>query len=108
MFQNAERIRMHFDYFCLFLLNCVAQFYCFELMIDSERIHGVREPEGFTREKLTCPPGSQIFLSSVKYGYRVSRVTELPGIIVCVMSRSGRGWLAVMQQTAHYHPVWSV
>ena len=40
-------------------------------MIDSEIIHGVREPDGFTRQNLTCPEGSKIFILSVRFGYRV-------------------------------------
>ena len=46
-------------------------------MIDSEIIHGVREPEGFTRQNLTCPQGSKIFILSVRFGYRVSRGGEV-------------------------------
>ena len=91
-FQIVQKIRMHFDYFCLFVLNCFAQFSCFELMIDSEIIHGVREPEGFTRQNLTCPQGSKIFILSVRFGYRVSRGGGGGGgsseaIIVCVILR---------------------
>ena len=81
---------MHFDYFCLFVLNCFAQFSCFELMIDSEIIHGVREPEGFTRQNLTCPLGSRIVILSVRFGYKVREREgggEVMFIIVCVVVR---------------------
>ena len=82
---------MHFDYFCLFVLNCFAQFSCFELMIDSEIIHGVREPDGFTRQNLTCPEGNKIFILSVRFGYRVrlegGREGGVRFIIVCLVIR---------------------
>ena len=63
---------MHFDNFCLLLLNCFAQISCFDLMIDSERILGVVEPEGFTRAELSCPPDTELLERRVEYGYRVS------------------------------------
>ena len=74
---------MHFDYFCLFVLNCFAQFSCFELMIDSEIIHGVREPDGFTRQNLTCPEGNKILILSVRFGYKV-RWREVCDVYNCL------------------------
>ena len=41
-------------------------------MIDSERILGVVEPEGFTRAELSCPAGTELLVRRVEYGYRVS------------------------------------
>ena len=85
---------MHFDNFCLFLLNCFAQFYCFSLMIDSERILGVREPEGFTRQRLSCPAGTVIELREVKYGYRVSPSHSHRSLLLCSAwgGRDGPVW----------------
>ena len=40
-------------------------------MIDSDRIYGVREPDGFTRDSISCPDDLSIFISSVSFGYKV-------------------------------------
>ena len=62
-------------------------------MIDSEIIHGVREPEGFTRQNLTCPQGSKIFILSVRFGYKVrgeGRGDGVMFIMVCLVVRPRR------------------
>ena len=62
-------------------------------MIDSEIIHGVREPDGFTRQNLTCPQGSKIFILSVRFGYKVrwrEGGRSVMFIIVCVVVRPRR------------------
>ena len=39
------------------------------LVLDSDRVYGVREPEGFGRHNLTCQPGTNIVITSVRFGY---------------------------------------
>ena len=42
-----------------------------EFMFDSDRIYGVREPEGFTRDNISCPAQFSILVTSVSFGYKV-------------------------------------
>ena len=46
------------------------------LVLDSDRIYGVREPEGFARQNLTCPQGTNIVINSVRFGY--SELGQIP------------------------------
>merc|ERR1712055_1130060 len=48
------------------------------LVLDSDRIYGVREPEGFTPENLTCPADTKIVVTSVSFGY-----SDLSSIPLC-------------------------
>jgi len=48
------------------------------LVLDSDRIYGVREPEGFAPQNLTCQYGAQIVINTVRFGY-----TELGQIPLC-------------------------
>ena len=48
------------------------------LHLDSDRIYGVREPEGFARQNLTCQQGTNIVINSVRFGY-----TDLDQIPLC-------------------------
>jgi len=48
------------------------------LVLDSDRIYGVREPEGFTPTNLTCPDDSRIVVTSVSFGY-----SDLSSIPLC-------------------------
>ena len=42
-----------------------------EWVIDSDQIYGIKEPDGFTRENISCLPELSIVITSVAYGYRV-------------------------------------
>jgi len=44
--------------------------------LDSDRIYGVREPEGFTPQNLTCQQGTHIEINSVRFGY--SDLEQIP------------------------------
>ena len=42
-----------------------------EWVVDSDQIYGIREPDGFTRENISCSPELSIAITSVAYGYKV-------------------------------------
>ena len=98
---------MHFDNFCLLLLNCFAQIYCFDLMIDSERILGVVEPEGFTRAEVRCPEGEEILVRRVQYGYRVSSSSH-PDYLMNFEDVRRETISRPVMTTSPGPPVWSV
>jgi len=50
-----------------------------EFMFDSDRIYGVREPEGFTRDNISCPAQFSILVTSVSFGYKNSKEIPLCG-----------------------------
>ena len=39
------------------------------LTLDSTRVYGVREPEGFGHQNLTCQLGTRIVITSVRFGF---------------------------------------
>ena len=53
----------------LLLFSIVKGLHGFEL--DSERIYGVREPDGIVRNNISCPSDLSIQIKSVRYGYKV-------------------------------------
>ncbi len=42
-----------------------------EWVVDSDQIYGIKEPDGFTRENISCAPELSIVITSIVYGYKV-------------------------------------
>ena len=42
-----------------------------EWVVDSDQIYGIKEPDGFTRENISCSPELSIVITSIVYGYKV-------------------------------------
>ena len=45
-----------------------------EWVVDSDQIYGIKEPDGYTRENVSCSPNLSIVITSVVYGYKVLKI----------------------------------
>lgn len=45
--------------------------YYYDYEIDSDQYYGIRDPDGYTRERFSCSDGFTIFVTSVKFGFQV-------------------------------------
>ena len=46
-------------------------------VVDSDQIYGIKEPDGFTRDNISCAPDLSIVITSVVYGYKVGNLLSI-------------------------------